>query len=98
MFLHADFFSHLLWNMYFLWLFGSILEDVLGKLRFSLIYLTSGLVACLVHAVIIALFIPSLASTPLIGASGAIAGFLGVFAVCFYKNKISIAYFTVKVC
>ena len=93
MFLHGDFFSHLLWNMYFLWLFGALLEDVLGKLKFSLIYLSSGLVACLVHAGIIALFVPSLKEVPLIGASGAIAGLLGVFAVRFYKNKISIAYF-----
>lgn len=93
MFLHADFFSHLLWNMYFLWLFGSMLEDALGRLKFSFIYLTSGLAACLVHAGIIALFEPSLSSTPLIGASGAIAGLLGVFVIRFYKNKISIAYF-----
>jgi len=93
MFLHADFFSHLLWNMCFLWLFGSMLEDALGRLKFSLIYLTSGLAACLAHAGIIALFLPSLSSTPLIGASGAIAGLLGVFAIRFYKNKISIAYF-----
>ena len=93
MFLHGDFFSHLLWNMYFLWLFGALLEDVLGKLKFSLIYLTSGLVACLVHAGIIAIFVPGLQGVPLIGASGAIAGLLGVFAVRFYKNKISIAYF-----
>lgn len=92
MFLHADFFSHLLWNMCFLWLFGSMLEDALGRLKFSLIYLTSGLAACLAHAGIIALFLPSLSSTPLIGASGAIAGLLGVFAIRFYKNKISVAY------
>lgn len=93
MFLHGDFFSHLLWNMYFLWLFGSILEDALGKLKFSLIYLTSGLVACLIHGAIISAFVPSMARIPLIGASGAIAGLLGVFAVRFYKNKISVFYF-----
>jgi membrane associated rhomboid family serine protease len=93
MFLHGDFLSHLLWNMYFLWLFGAILEDALGKLKFSLIYLTSGLVACLIHGAIISVFVPSMASAPLIGASGAIAGLLGVFVVRFYKNKISVFYF-----
>lgn len=93
MFLHADLFSHLGWNMYFLWLFGSSLEDAIGWRKYSILYLASGLVSSLAHAGIIAIFLPELHSMPLIGASGAVAGVMGVFAVRFYKNEISIAYF-----
>lgn len=93
MFLHADPIFHLGWNMFFLWLFGSVLEDALGKLRYAIVYFTSGLVAALVHGLIVALFIPQMAMVPAIGASGALAGVMGVFAVRFYKNQISIAYF-----
>ncbi len=92
LFLHGSFF-HLLWNMYFLWLFGSLLEDVLGKLGYLSIYFSGGLFACLLHSVMVSLFISSLSDLPLIGASGAIAALLGVFAIRFYKNKITMAYF-----
>jgi len=92
MFLHADPIFHLGWNMFFLWLFGSVLEDALGKLRYAIIYFASGLVAALVHGLIVAVFMPQMATVPAIGASGAVAGVMGVFAVRFYKNKVKIAY------
>lgn len=29
---------HLLSNMYFLWLFGSVVEETIGKVRYALLY------------------------------------------------------------
>jgi membrane associated rhomboid family serine protease len=93
MFLHGDFFGHLGYNMFFLWLFGSVVEDAIGKLRFSVIYLAGGLAAVLVNGIVSGLFVPGAADIPLIGASGAIAAIMGVFAVRFYKTDLSLAFF-----
>ncbi len=40
-FFHASF-GHIFWNMYGVWLFGRMLEQVLGKTRFYILYLFSG--------------------------------------------------------
>ena len=72
-FLHADFF-HIFGNMLFLWIFGDDVEEAMGPLRFILFYLGCGVVAGLA-------FVASAphAATPLIGASGAIAGILAAY-------------------
>ena len=73
MFLHANIF-HLLGNMIFLWVFGDDVEEAMGPLRFIVFYLVSGVVAALA-------FVASSthALTPLVGASGAIAGILAAY-------------------
>lgn len=48
MFLHGDFY-HILGNMFALWMFGSILENVWGAKRFLTFYLICGLGAALIH-------------------------------------------------
>lgn len=48
MFLHGDFY-HILGNMFALWMFGSILENVWGAKRFLIFYLSCGLGAALIH-------------------------------------------------
>jgi len=48
MFLHADFF-HILFNMYFLYVFGRAVESILGKSRFLLLYLAAGIFASIFH-------------------------------------------------
>ena len=53
MFVHAGIF-HLLGNMIFLFLFGSCVEDLIGRLRFAIFYLVGGLVAELVYIAMIA--------------------------------------------
>ncbi len=93
LFLHVDLWSHLVWNMYFLWLFGGLLEDVLGRARFLGIYFGGGLVACLAHAAMVRLAGSAGADLPVIGASGAVAAVMGVCALRFVRNKISIGYF-----
>jgi len=87
MFVHAGFF-HLLFNMLFLWLVGCNIEDDWSWKVFLGLYLISGVVACLFHA----LAFPD-SRVPLVGASGAIAGVMGAFMVRHYKTKVRFAYF-----
>src|SRR5439155_18730939 len=76
-FIHAGF-LHLGGNMLFLWVFGRAIEDRLGSAVYLGFYLVAGAVAGLVQC-----FISSGESVPLIGASGAIAGVLGVYFITY---------------
>ncbi len=49
MFMHGDFF-HILFNMYTLFIFGSVLESVWGGRKFLFYYLVTGLGAALIHS------------------------------------------------
>jgi membrane associated rhomboid family serine protease len=89
MFVHANVF-HLGWNMLFLWLFGPNVEDALGRLEYTILYLGSGIAAALLHLFVVAQFAPVASNIPVVGASGAIAGILGVFAIRFYKTNIKV--------
>jgi len=89
MFVHSSP-MHLCWNMLFLWLFGASVEDVLGRLNFSLLYIGSGFVAAWMHAFIVQKFVPAEAAIPILGASGAVAGILGVFIIRFYRTGIKV--------
>lgn len=82
MFLHAGF-MHLAGNMLFLWIYGDNVEHRLGRGRFLLAYLVTGLAATLFHTVF-ALESP----IPLVGASGAISGVLGFYFLWFPRNRI----------
>jgi len=84
MFLHIDI-LHIIGNMWFLWLFGDNLEHELGKFRFLIFYILTGIIASLVHIFTTPL---AQANLPVIGASGAISGVLGAYVVLFPKNKI----------
>jgi len=81
MFLHAGW-LHIGGNMLFLWIFGNNVEDVLGHLRYLLLYLLSGVAAAMGQA------LSDPASTvPMLGASGAIAGVLGAYLLLYpYAN------------
>ena len=82
MFLHAGW-LHILGNMWFLWVFGSHIEDVMGAPRFLLFYVTCGLVASAVQLV------TSLGSPAhVVGASGAIAGIMGAFLVLYPRIRV----------
>lgn len=73
MFLHGGF-LHLAGNMLYLWIFADNVEDSMGPVRFSILYITSGLVAALSQS-----FVDTSSTVPMIGASGAIAGTLGAY-------------------
>lgn len=82
MFLHAGI-GHLGGNMLYLWVFGSNIEDVLGKFRFILFYFVCGTIAAAGH---IATNIDS--QIPMVGASGAISGILGAYLILFPFSRI----------
>ncbi|MEM2128925.1 MAG: rhomboid family intramembrane serine protease [Candidatus Methanomethylicaceae archaeon] len=82
MFLHADPF-HLLFNMYFLFIFGRAVEISLGKKRFILLYLSSGIFASLFHTAFGFIEGPTSYTVPAIGASGAISGVLGAYLMLY---------------
>ncbi len=73
MFTHAGW-AHILFNMYALWLFGTMLERTWGGVKFLIFYFACGLGAALAQLYIM----PSL--HPAVGASGAIMGLLAAFA------------------
>jgi len=75
MFLHGGFF-HILFNMWYLWIFGDNVEDRMGKGWFIIFYLAAGVAGDLAHA----LSDPT-SAVPTIGASGAISGVLGAYVV-----------------
>ncbi|MBI2085114.1 MAG: rhomboid family intramembrane serine protease [Candidatus Aenigmarchaeota archaeon] len=83
MFLHAGV-DHIFGNMWYLWIFGDNAEDKLGKIKFILFYLTSGIVASLAQYLI-----DPYSSVPSIGASGAVSGILGCYLVFFPKSRIT---------
>jgi len=88
MFMHASW-EHILGNMLFLWIFGNNVEDALGKVRFIVWYLAAG-VAAMATQTAITLAAGSVldASIPNIGASGAIAGVLGAYAVLLPRARV----------
>lgn len=84
MFLHGDIF-HIFFNMYFLYIFGRAVEDVLGSLRYLVLYFVSGISASLFHVTFSFLGGLSSYAIPAIGASGAISGVLGAYLI-FYPG------------
>jgi membrane associated rhomboid family serine protease len=88
MFLHGDPF-HIGFNLLFLWIFGNNIEDRLGHLGFLGFYLGGGIVAALAQVVV-----DPTSTTPVIGASGAIAAVLGAYLVLYPRARVlSLVYF-----
>ncbi len=88
MFMHGGI-MHLFGNMLFLWIFGDNLEHALGRARYLIFYLVTGLIASLAHVISTFVFgdnpfIPSL------GASGAISGVLGGYLVLYPKRQVRV--------
>ena len=82
MFMHGGF-LHITGNMLFLWVFGNNIEDRMGRIGFLLFYLLAGLIAVYTQALI-----DPGSTAPTIGASGAIAGVLGAYALLFPKARV----------
>lgn len=86
-FIHAGF-LHLLGNLFIFYLVGPAVEDAWGRPMFALFYALSGVAAALVFVA----GYPDLLE-PLIGASGAVAGVMGAFAVRYWDSRITFFYF-----
>ncbi|HUA00229.1 MAG TPA: rhomboid family intramembrane serine protease [Candidatus Aquilonibacter sp.] len=85
-FLHGGW-MHIIFNMWFLWLAGIVLEDAWGRVAYPIFYLVCGVVALAIHGIV---FSGSL--VPVVGASGAIAGLMGAFLARFPKTRIRLAW------
>jgi membrane associated rhomboid family serine protease len=82
MFLHGGW-LHIVGNMWFLWIFGDNIEDILGHGKFLLFYLLCGVAAALAQY-----FFDPFSRIPVVGASGAIAGVMGAYMVKFPRARI----------
>ena len=82
MFLHGSL-DHLAGNMLYLWVFGSTVEDRLGRLNYLGLYLLGGMVATLGYVAL-----NSRSPVPLIGASGAIAVAMGAYLVLLPRGRV----------
>ncbi len=82
MFLHGGW-LHVIGNMWFLWIFGDNVEDILGRGKFILFYLAVGVAAGVVHVI----FNP-FSRVPTIGASGAVAGVMGAYILKFPHARV----------
>src|SRR5260370_39672874 len=101
LFLHDVFsFWHLLFNMLFLWMFGSDLERTWGTHRFYVYYFVSGIWAGCTTVLVKTLLDPhgtGVSVTPTIGASGAIYGVLLAAAIVFPDRQIWLIPFPVQI-
>ena len=82
MFLHGGW-MHVLGNMWFLWIFGDNIEDILDHPKFLLFYLMCGIAAALTQV-----FFNPTSRVPMVGASGAIAGVMGAYMIKFPNSRI----------
>jgi membrane associated rhomboid family serine protease len=88
MFMHGSW-IHIIGNMLFLWIFGNNVEDALGRARFVVFYLLSGLAATATQTFVTLEFATIQdASIPNIGASGAVAGVLGGYLVLLPRASV----------
>ena len=84
MFMHGGL-MHIIFNMWFLWIFGDNIESVLGHKRFVLFYLLCG-----VGAALLQIQINTDSQIPMVGASGAIAGVLGAYLFRFPRATVHV--------
>ncbi len=84
MFMHGGF-MHIIFNMWFLWIFGDNIESVLGHKRYALFYLLCGVGAALTQ-----IQINTGSQIPMVGASGAIAGVLGAYLIRFPRATVHV--------
>tara|TARA_B100001741_G_scaffold126590_1_gene104233 strand:+ start:312 stop:959 length:648 start_codon:yes stop_codon:yes gene_type:complete len=84
MFMHGGF-THIIFNMWFLWIFGDNIESVLGHKKYLLFYFLCGIGAGLSQ-----IQINPESTIPMVGASGAIAGVLGAYLFRFPRATVHV--------
>jgi len=91
MFMHGGFW-HIFFNMYSLFIFGCIVEQVIGSKKFLIFYLICGLGAAAVHMAVQSLGSPISQMTPTVGASGAIYGVIIAYAMLFPNAQLTLLF------
>jgi len=82
MFMHGGW-IHIVFNMWFLWVFGDNVEDAMGPVRFVLFYLLCGIAAAFTH-----IAASPESAFPVVGASGAIGGVMGAYAILYPRVPV----------
>jgi len=80
MFLHGGW-LHVLGNMLYLWIFGDNVEDRFGSAQYLVFYLLCGIVAAIGQGLV--------SPSPMVGASGAIAGVLAAYLIMYPTARVS---------
>ncbi len=82
-FLHSGF-LHIFGNMFFLYIFGNNVNDKLGNFGYMCFYLAGAVFSAVGHTLV--------SSTPVMGASGAVAAVTGAYLVLFPQTLITVVY------
>lgn len=85
-FLHAGV-GHLAINMAMLFVFGRDVERAMGKIEYGMFYIGACLTSSVLHAAVVLAALPIYyADQPVVGASGAVAGVVAVYAVRYHRK------------
>jgi membrane associated rhomboid family serine protease len=87
MFMHGSWF-HLIGNLWFLWVFGDNVEDIMGRFKFVVFYILCGLAAAGAQ-----MYSNPSSTVPMVGASGAISGVMGAYAVLYPRAGVHVLVF-----
>ena len=106
MFMHGGWW-HIFFNMYALFIFGSVVERIIGERKFLILYFVCGLGAAALHTGVEYLQVQNyiaqgdaasmqalqaLKITPTVGASGAIYGLLIAYAMLFPSAQLTLVF------
>ena len=96
MFMHdAHSFVHIFFNMFSLWMFGGLLERVMGSKRYLIYYIVCRLGAALVQELMWQFSLQEI--VPTVGASGAVFGILLAFGMIFPNMPMYIFFIPVPI-
>lgn len=84
MFMHGGL-THIMINMFVLFIFGVVIEHALGPVRYITLYLISGIGSALLY-----LALMGISNIPMLGASGAVFGVMAAYGFMFPRDKIII--------
>jgi membrane associated rhomboid family serine protease len=88
-FLHGGL-THLVFNMFALWMFGSEIERLFGSRRYLTYYLTCVVGAALMHLIVVSA--AGMAPAPAVGASGGVFGLLLAFGMAWPHRKVMLLF------
>jgi membrane associated rhomboid family serine protease len=88
LFIHTDP-LHLAGNMLFLWIFGSLIEDVIRPWGLAALYLGGGVLAAAAHLGLSSA-VGFEGNVPLVGASGSVAAIMGLFMIRFFRTRVQL--------
>jgi len=82
--------SHIFWNMFMLFMFGMVLEKVIGTGRFLALFITAGIIGNIGYVVFCSL---TGSDVPAIGASGALYGVFACLAILLPDMRVYFFFF-----